>query len=264
MKPTYGIYVDIDSLLDTRFGVLAQMCTIDELFDIFKHGYLFRNKDEFYNVDTEIFKSKYESKSTLNIVHAKQSKVIKLIRDIIVYFIEIIEQTQSPADIVIELNINGYNLNDAEIDILIRVIAQVTSWKVNVKVINMPLNELNSKYISLNYKTIIMYDVGKWLNVVKDDLIKNPCKEIQVLTPAVWFGGQPSPEDTIHIQEAFECLKQDKNTEPFKLFEIMLSPYIDLKVIDIDVFSIDIPRDMTLPDNIDNEYIPPETKEPIP
>ena len=78
-----GIYLDLDSILDTRLSLLF---TFDPNLakDVITHGYTSRDEDVFPGISKEVFASLYSKRTTNILFNATITKLIKLVNEFIV------------------------------------------------------------------------------------------------------------------------------------------------------------------------------------
>ena len=220
------IYVDIDSLLDTRLGTLIQYfpeVAGSMLMNMDKYYKRFR--DEFFPIPNNLFKHLYNKRNKETLKNSKLTNITQvLVEEInfIEFNPELKNLTGKPKLII---NVYPYDFSNREEDLLKTIIWNILDYAdYDIEVINIsPLN-IDSKFLSKCY-SIIMYNGLDWLNY------KLATKEIingEILDTRFYVPLQLNPL----------TLNPDKLDESITLLNKTMRYFTDLKIIENFYFSI--------------------------
>lgn len=223
------IYVDLDSLLDTRLGILASI-DVDQAARALGDNYHKRFIDKFPDITASEFKEIY-SRRTADILP------FSLVTDIF----EIIHTTVKEAVIEnmkggqnlghpLTVNIFPYELQPDEIEEMREVVFQLNHGCSDVEIISMSNDDLTPEFIKKNYCMVIKYDFADWLHKQQQNLVAKPMPAVIMIAPSLYYDKEPSEEKIAEF-------KRDK-LNPFKTMELSIAPLLGLKIIDTSVFSI--------------------------
>ena len=226
MKTTLRIYVDLDSLLDTRGGTLCRM-NEDEAIKLFHNpDYAGRIIDWFPGFDRDEFKKEYAKRDLETLKLSMTTFVPEIIQDFCHRALN--RGLNSPFTFEPEVVINTFPFNTSEG--LNKAFAQALSERLvpppKITFMHADPKSLHPSYIKERFNTVVMYDFINWIDdkVEKEELKNvNLAEFLTFFTPAL-----------IH--------KIDKNPpeNPAAIFEeIMneLSIVCKLIFIPVDVFS---------------------------
>lgn len=210
---TYRIYIDLDSLLDTRQGRLAQLVDSEKLAKyINSDEYNFRESDNFSIVDTASYKNlalddKIIAYSTityiLNVILIKISNLEKLLT---------LQGEFRIPEIV--LNIYPYTLSKKQVELIQNALFIKLGKKYFVEVINLEIDKISPFYLKNgNFVVAFIYDFSEWLNKHLIHLEKNKLSDIGLYFPAIY---QKEP-----TQEELDKLKKTGFSDPFSYFEFI-------------------------------------------
>lgn len=181
------IYVDIQSLLDTRQGVLAQLMEKEKLFEyINSDEYNFRNIDKF-PVDMNEY-------NRIN----KEARVETLQNSMVTYIVELLKTKlfnmekrnsfmgeSKPPEIL--LNIYPYSLTEKQAELIKSALFVKLGLDCFIDVIKIKESDLTPYFIK-NYNIIacFIYDVTHWLDIHLEALDKLKMPELLVYGPSLY------------------------------------------------------------------------------
>jgi hypothetical protein len=228
------LYVDLDALLDTRLATLA---LIDpKLVPMaLEANYFERQVDEFPLVDSPLFKKLYETRDRDILSQAGFTKVLKFLQETVrqLYFQTL--DTPFTSEILVDVNIYPYVLKREELEALMKCLMAVIGKGCAVRFIRKSDEELTPKLCNETYSLMVRYQYDKWI----DEMCKDDGKDIRryrlsgitLIGPQI-FIRKPTPNEIAN----FRAKKQD----PFRLTERLFSPIINLQLITLSTFCIDV------------------------
>lgn len=233
LENIFGIYIDIDSLFDTRLGTLA---LLDENLVpvVLNENYMGREQDVFPPLKKETFKQLYELRDSETLRLSPVTSCFKLLNDLVLNTLKIALDSPDCTGAKIFLNIYPYKLSDEEIGDLMDLVVTSTMNKVQVEVIYLAPGELTVDYCSRNLVVLVMYDYNAWLeaNVVNGGFKKKNLTDLMLVAPKLYLHKVPTPKEVREIGM--------KGMTPFKAVTILASPMIRLELMDVNVFSVDL------------------------
>lgn len=202
--------IDIEMILDTRYGVLSRMDPVlaEEL--VRTDRYRNREHDRFDRltdgrIDQTEYERLYNERSVETLLFAKMTDfVYGLRRDIANFGI----QQAAAADIErLEFHINAYpyNLLEEEAEIIRRAVARYLPPPADVCVVNTPPQDLSPEVVFNSYEMLAFYNHEDWLrHHYADTLLKTPLPTTVLITPRIASSGVvPAPDK--ELQDPFMC-----------------------------------------------------------
>lgn len=230
-KP-FGIYIDLDCLLDTRMGTILQHFNDDEIKLALDSNYFTRIEDKFTGISKERFKQAYSKRDKVTLKNSIASKAIILINKLISLCVKNAVTTPVYRKPKIILNVYPYVLSEEEINVFIEILAQVTIKLADIVVINSEDKFITPVYLKEQLEYVIKYEYGPWLDMHNKSFEALKCPEISLIVPGLYFDRLPTSDELDKIKHF--------NTEPFRLMEQLSSPFINLKLHDIELFNANI------------------------
>jgi hypothetical protein len=229
-----NIYVELDALLDTRFGTLWQMSP--ELAEsVLYLKYHERMVDNFSllnpAIDHSVYEAAYAKRDVETLKCTRVTNLIYLINQISNDLED--EAFKSPHVDSVELTINiyPYNLNESEVETLKDMIGVSIGPMTGVNVIRQPLNALTPRVIKDTYSAVILYHMREWFcNLNPDELLANKSPRIKIICPAIYEKEIPTKEDMTDPARGI--------VSPFAEWEIEYMTLYSFIFTDIRFFSI--------------------------
>jgi hypothetical protein len=224
------VYVDIDSLLDTRLGTLALLKN-EYAVNALMNGYTSRNIDDFQDAPYEIFKKAYEKRNVDTLILSTFTDVFILLHSCIKSTFEAAATNVNTKPLQIQVNVYPYDLNEEEMaEISVAVWSRLKEM-ADVNVVNISDAFLTPQYCKDTYTMMIRYDYQSWLKIHHDshafEKVKMP--EVSVISPAL-YQRYPSEQELAELKEM--------NVHPFAAVELTMSPFFTLRLTDVSVFCI--------------------------
>lgn len=232
-----GIYVDLDSLLDTRLSTLFLIH--DSLVGLaLNNNYLTRYEDSFKQLNPvltkEKFKEVYDTRDNEVIQNSSYTKVLSVIRDSVRKLVHQKLETPYTTDISLYINTFPFTLNQEEEQAVAKSLIHYTDGECQIEFINLSIEELTPKYCSDNFSLMIKYEYGDWLDFhSKNEAIRKiPLTTLTLIVPEIFFARMPNSQELNEIRNG--------KFDPFGNMEVIFAPIIGLKTMPASVFSIDL------------------------
>lgn len=234
MKNNYGIYVDIDSLFDTRIATLYRHDPklVENLLE--NDLYHKRDTDAFGNLKRSDFYELYNKRDESVLKESIRTEIITLIARILLEMEE--KRIEMPFMQINQLHINTYPYKLSEedkLEITEAFYIFLTQKLAVIDIVYIPPLLLNPTFIKEHYEIVFMYDWLDWVNLHKENLVNDNCMEIDFFLPALYT------DDKIDRKAISEMKKEKEN--PFSSLEIFLSGMVKAKFINPALFSFAIP-----------------------
>lgn len=233
LEKIFGIYIDLDSLFDTRLGTLGLVneALIPLALD---QNYMGREQDVFSLLKKETFKQLYDLRDVETLKLSPITSCFKLLNDLVLNTLKIALDSPDCTGAKIYLNIYPYKLSDEEIGDLMDLVVTSTKNQVQVEVIFKAPDELTVDYCEQHLVVLVMYDYNTWLeaNVLNGGFKKKNLTDLMLVAPKLYLHKVPTPKDLREIGL--------KGMTPFKAVTILASPMIRLELMDVEVFSVDL------------------------
>lgn len=190
-QETSKIYVDLDSLLDTRQGTVLKFDVPDEIAAEYlaSEEYNFRTKDEFSIIEKEAYKAEFEKRDINTLKLSTVSYILYLLAKKIHNFearSAFLNEKKLPELVV---NIYPYKLEGEQLELLKDMIFVRLKLEVFITVINVPHSEITPFYLkSRDFISCFMYDFAKWIDVSGESLKEIPLNNVIMYFPAIHEG----------------------------------------------------------------------------
>lgn len=228
------IYVELDALLDTRFGTVIQM-NMELASQLATSGYGKRESDKLSELvphfpDQE-FKDNYKKRSTEVLKLSKMTNIIPIIKDLIDELRDTERYLPEEGNISIHVNTYPYVLSDEE-QSSIRQVVSFYLGGVVVQMVSIPPIGLMPKTIESKYSALFLYHFDQWLTLHQNALKDTKLSDILFFGPRLYVNGKPTDAE---LNAAYSDIP--KEIDPFKASEMVLSEYMSLRLIDVAAFS---------------------------
>lgn len=224
-----AMMVYMDALFDTRLSLLYEL-NPSSLLHTLTHDYLVRDEEKFPDIDKTLFFDRYHARDKSLLKNATVTPVM----DMLVDFIRGTYTNNISGPILVRpkiiLNTWPYELSREECNTLKQVITIYTKDQVEVEVVHVSYSELTPSYLKREVSIVVMYDYYRWLEVHSESkrFETDRCPDISLIAPGIYFKGKPN-------RSQIELAKEVGMT-PLGIIEAHAGPFIDLKLVNIDVF----------------------------
>ena len=180
------LYLDVDTVIDVRYGKLCQINPklADEV--LFKFGqYCNRDHDDMWLMFPELTKEEWVNQPTTkeSLMLGKRTNIFNLIDDVLRSM-----EGSLTTDIALELCINfkDYGLTTNEIEQFLVIISARYEHKFKVKAVTVPLKELTPSWLVKNTNIVIMYDFNGWVDLHSGKLGNQEVKGLTFYIPTLF------------------------------------------------------------------------------
>lgn len=230
------ILIELDMLLDSRLGVIAQMDV--ELADrILSSGYTTRKTDNFTTLDKtfdiEEYRRRYKARDVETLKESRCTPIAVVINSITNQLEKQQLNTPMVSGITITVNISPYNLTAEEKEVLRDMVSEYTSLTSDIKIVEIPIKALTPTLIKETFTAVFLYNFDEWLGIHRDALSVCKMPTVTMVAPALFVDKIPTQQDLTHPTAGV--------IDPFAALEAGLLEFIGLVLVDIKYASITIP-----------------------
>lgn len=239
-QSTSALMVYLDALFDTRLSLLYEL-NPSSLLSTLQNDYLVRDEEKFPDIDKTVFFDRYHNRNKSLLKNATVTPVI----DMMVDFIRGTFTNNIAGPILVRpkiiINTWPYELSKEERDVIRQVITAYTKDQVEVSIVHVSYDDLTPTYLRQEVSIVIMYDYYRWLETHAQSkrFETDRCPDISLIAPGIYFKGKPN---RTQIEQAKEV-----GMTPLGIIEAHAGPFIDLKLVNIDVFCSKLLKRKTTP-----------------
>ncbi len=185
LNPLVSNYLlDIDSLFDTRLGVLSLLG--DEAVDSLTHENYAKREDEATLLAIPGFKERWETRDKEVLQASQVSKFFATAMQLILDDVHDVTVALPNRKFFLYINTYPYVLNEVEKEDLILMITMQLHGRVKVSVRSFSLTALSPKTIAANcFGLVAIYEFEKWVKLHIDALYQLSLREVVVVAPAL-------------------------------------------------------------------------------
>lgn len=159
-----GIYLDLDSLFDTRIGIIKQF---DDIYDnLFNDDYYDKRlTDEFSYLNMELFKKLYKKRDNKVLKNSPVSNILSLfIKEADLLLTKRIESNSKPI-IDITINTYPYHLTTREQETISFLLTKFSNIEtLNFNYIRTNPFDISFKDVGIEYNVMFMYNSLTWID----------------------------------------------------------------------------------------------------
>lgn len=220
------IYMNLDSLLDTRLSLLFDFDK--KLFnDLLKDGdikyYLNRITDSFGYIDNDLFKELYKKRDSKTIREPIPTHIPQLIKSYIAE--SLVEHPKKRVKLF--LNVYPYVLSDNDKIKIRNGIRAIFNGYLDVEIMDVPENLISVKFVYENIGLMIMYNGLEWAEyqIATGHLVSLRLPDVMMIAPKLY---------------TTKIYKNDSVDKSFTDLEKILHAFIKVTFINVKFFSIKI------------------------
>lgn len=230
---TMIFYTELDAIFDTRMGTLVRM-EVDHqqanLKGIQAKGYYYRDRDAFFSVKPDQFKTLYDKRDQKTLQASMITPVVKFLLN---FCRDTYEATiNSPFKLIPKIVINTlpYRLSNDEKELIRKAVEMKIGQQAEVQMVEHQYSDITPMFLKANFVSMIaLYEPYEWLEIhSKNENLKNSsCPLTMMLGPALIRNLQDSETKLAELREEMEQLAK---------------PFINLQLLPIQIFSADVIR----------------------
>jgi hypothetical protein len=227
-----AIYVELDVLLDTRLGTLARIGQDVAARILGTGSYHTRQSDDFEGVSKDQFQELYSARDTLTLAHSTVTGAILWLKRLAGVLADQAIERPYHDGIQIVVNTYPYQLTSEEQGQMVEAIAAWIRTTVTTKVelVSIATKDLTPLHCKSSYAMMMIYDYQLWMETHSDAFKQHRLPEVTLFGPMIYAHKVPTAEE---LEKAVK-----EAAHPFMATEMLASPLIDLKLIDVKFFSI--------------------------
>lgn len=232
MIETNKIYVDIESLLDLRQGILFEVVEDKEaLIDFLLSGdYNYRDIDSFSIVTDDEYKEAYSKRSKDILPASALSHVIAPVRNKILSMEKMADMYSENKRVEVVLNVYPFELTQKEREHIRNLFFIKLQTECLITVTEMTPKQLSPTFLKQSsFLSVFMYDFPTWINLHSKQLEVIDIKKINMYFPAL--------QQKIPSKEDMKKVKETGFSDMFSYTEFLLSRFINVSFLPVVFYS---------------------------
>lgn len=230
-KDADNIYLDLDTILDTRMGTLAVLGEEHAVAALDSGRYHRRLIDEFHNVPKQVFREAYAKRDIETLKRSVLSNVVFFLRRLIKDSLLEAVLNQRVEKMCFTVNVYPYDFSDPGlVEMLIGCIRFHTYSTSSVQIVSLSNEELTPEFCESNYQIMIRYEWVNWVDKHKAFFEKKGIPGVSIVVPELFYDEVPTQDDIDRLDM--------KKQNPFRMTETITAPLFRLKHMPVSLFSI--------------------------
>jgi hypothetical protein len=226
-----NIYLDLDTILDTRMGTLGKLDNDLAVRTLNSGKYHKRTVDEFEGISREAFKEAYAARDIETLRYSVLTNVVFFLRRLIKDSLISSVIHGKAEKLSFTLNVYPYNFDDEGlVEMLIGCMRFHTYSTSTVRIVSIPDEELTPEFCAANFQIMLRYDWVNWASKHKTYYETKGTPQMAVVVPEIFFDNAPTAEEIVELQL--------KKQNPFSMTEEIVAAMFRLKHMPISLFSI--------------------------
>lgn len=228
------VYIDLDSLLDTRVGVVA-IHSPEAATMLMQEGYWTRESDDYSELTQGLvthsqFKQWWKERDKQALIAARPTNFIRILEELSEALV--VSQVNLPFVSRAQYLVNywPYQLEELEVAAIQQACEILTGNVVEVKMVFMKPEQLTPQWIKREVSLLVMYDYWSWMEAQKDNFRTHAIPEVNLLAPAVSHDRVITKED--------RTVEHFGEVNPFAVSEMVMSVYVSLQLLPPAFFSL--------------------------
>lgn len=232
-----GIYVDMDSLFDTRFAVLEQIDPVLAMINL-KNDWSNRSVDVFEGIEKSTFDELYKTRDNSVLALAPSTQVIDAVRNWVIKALGVINGSPNGDKVVVFVNVYPYLITRKEARNIGSAMSLALGETVEVRMLNANPEHITTKVAKNYFSAMFMYDWDSWLegNTLNGSFEALRIPDVTLYAPKLFKVGMPTEEDMQRTGHP--------NISMFDQLEMVAGPQIGLEFIEPAFFSTFMPKDL--------------------
>lgn len=182
-----GLLVDLDSIFDTRLGLLASLEDPTLLEKNYNEAYFTRDRDVFVGIDEKDWYDKYSARDKRVLAKSQITPIVGFMREFV--YETLLGNVNEPKLMkpYIHVNVWPYELQEAEKRLILAGILRHVGRDADIEIVNIPVEALTPAVVKARYSMLVMYEYERWIAAHFSDaeMIKQTCPEVGLLGPRV-------------------------------------------------------------------------------
>lgn len=224
------IYVELDCLLDTRLGTVSLLDPELAAKLAVSPEYRKRTSDRFEGLDYEVFRKRYKARDQDVLEASMMTEVVMMLRQLVEQLNEQGQVRPYHDGVKVQVNLYPYQLSTDEEHAIELAIASWIGKTSKIELVSMSPAQLTPTLCQVSYTIMVMYEYEDWLNSHAETFKTVRFPEVVLFVPALYF-------QTVPTEEELEKLIKEAG-HPMAAVESLISPIVELKLINPSIFSI--------------------------
>lgn len=227
------ILVELDALMDTRLGAMAGLRPEAAVKLVTNQAYYDRKSDNFEaltGVPDAAYRAAYQKRDATTLENSRMTHAVMMLREMTSHLVETAENTPLVGDVIVEINVYPYRVEDLDLLELRNAIAAHCAMGTEVVLQSHAPMALTPQLLKKEYSAYIVYNFDAWYSANSHILQEFDIPEVTIFAPALFLDKEPewTTED-----RAFLAGK-----DPFGLIEEGHATIVKLHFFSADTFSI--------------------------
>lgn len=224
------ILIDLDSLLDTRLGVLESIDPALTRQVIQSNTYWDREHTDWSvltqgKLSNEDFLACWRDRDNRVLQASMMTAMIPVLGKILADYHRNMKDGVVEVDVGVEVNIWPYGLEYDDLEVIREALHQYLYDDLEVTFCSRPLTELTPQVMHEHYSAVVLFDFQPWIKHHCFNIAKQRCPGLNLIVPKL-FESDPSK------------LSVESKEEEIIGFRLWLLEYIDIEFIDAQWFSM--------------------------
>lgn len=221
--------MDLDSIFDTRLGLLASMADESILMRNYNEGYFTRDRDVFVGIEEKDWYDKYRARDKTVLKHSQITNVIGFIRE---FIYETLTGNVNGPQLMkpfVHVNVWPYRLTDDEKKLILRGLLIHIGRDADVQIVDVDPAILTPAVIKSKYSMLVMYSYELWIaaHFSNAEEIKHTCPEVGLLGPRLLKEGaivKTTVDDLFTVTEERMGVIVTLRHNPIAMFSTVMTP----------------------------------------
>lgn len=225
------LYIDLDTLFDTRLGVLAhldekaaeRLVEQDAYWDR-EHTDWWRLTDE--AITNEQFEEAWVSRGKPQLQASYVSAIIPVLVQMLVDYQKAQEEGVVSEEMGLEINVHPYDFTAEEMDELTAILrTYITHAEQTITFIDVSLEEMTPEFIKQRYSGMVFFEFHRWIKLHAERIVHTKARDLPIVVPKLF---EVDPRE----------LPVEKKKEELICFKLWLLDHLHLEFIDARWFSM--------------------------
>jgi hypothetical protein len=236
------LYVDFDTLFDTRMGALMVLKGDDIVAEATKKGYLKRLTDVWSHIGLDVNQEEYEKVyADRGVEVLRKSILTPMVHAVSVMGKKLMDNLYKQPfykSVEIDINVYPFQMTDSvKMTLLKGLLTYFPVDNLFLNIVYFPTSDLTLDRIKTEYTDLVIYHWDKWLACHGMSLSTVSSPKTQIVIPALYFKGViPTADDLKQTAIDFGIREASHDTH-FAANEMMLVEKFQLITIDVNNFS---------------------------
>lgn len=222
------ILVTLDSLIDTRLGVIAQAFP-DKVEKVLTRNYYDRIQDRFNGIDPEVYADLWKKRDVETLKKSMMTNMTLLLGSFIKSATNEVLGGNPPNALIFDINIHPYQLDEDERNDLLGVLEVHVGDAVEYNIISVPDEFLTPQHCKATYQVMVLYDFANWMRMHSGVFKEFRMPDVTIYAPQL-LEKLPTPAEN---QEMI-----DAKLDPFEASRLAASPAFAIRFLTMDMYSI--------------------------